>query len=60
MQAWKLLFSSDPGLFTVAVFVAMFAMVGYFVWLVAAEKSPMRRRAREEAVSEYDPRRPLR
>ena len=35
MQALQLLFTSDVGLFTVAVFVVMLAMVGYFSWLSA-------------------------
>ncbi|HJV75810.1 MAG TPA: DUF3149 domain-containing protein [Noviherbaspirillum sp.] len=38
MQAWKLLFSSDVGLFSVAVFIVMFAMIGYFLWLFNFKK----------------------
>lgn len=38
MQAWKLLFSSDVGLFSVAVFIVIFAMIGYFTWLFAFKK----------------------
>ncbi len=38
MQALQLLFTSDVGLFTVAVFVVMLAMVGYFSWLFAFKK----------------------
>lgn len=38
MQAWKLLFSSDVGLFSVAVFIVLFAMIGYFTWLFSFKK----------------------
>ena len=38
MQALQLLFTSDVGLFTVAVFIVMFAMIGYFSWLFAFKK----------------------
>lgn len=38
MQAWKLLFSSDVGLLTVAVFIVMFGMIGYFLWLFGFKK----------------------
>lgn len=38
MQAWRLLFTSDVGLFTVAVFLVLFAMVGYFFWLFTFKK----------------------
>lgn len=38
MQALRLLFSSDVGLFTVAVFIVMLAMVGYFTWLFTFKK----------------------
>lgn len=40
MQAWKLLFTSDVGLFSVAVFVVLFAMIGYFLWLFTFKKDP--------------------
>ena len=38
MQAWKMLFTSDVGLFTVAVFLVLFAMIAYFLWLFAIRK----------------------
>ncbi|GAB3553755.1 hypothetical protein GCM10027343_40930 [Noviherbaspirillum agri] len=38
MQALQLLFTSDVGLFTVAVFVVMLAMIVYFSWLFAFKK----------------------
>jgi len=38
MQAWKMLFTSDVGLFTVAVFLVLFAMMAYFLWLFAIRK----------------------
>lgn len=38
MQAWKLLFTSDVGLFSVAVFIVLFAMIAYFLWLFAVRK----------------------
>ncbi|WP_084199422.1 DUF3149 domain-containing protein [Noviherbaspirillum autotrophicum] len=38
MQAWKLLFTSDVGLFSVAVFIVLFAMIGYFLWLFSFKK----------------------
>lgn len=38
MQAWKLLFTSDVGLFSVAVFMVLFAMIGYFLWLFGFKK----------------------
>jgi Protein of unknown function (DUF3149) len=38
MQALQLLFTSDVGLFTVAVFVVMLAMIGYFSWLFTFKK----------------------
>lgn len=38
MQALKLLFTSDVGLFTAAVFAVLLAMIVYFVWLFAFRK----------------------
>ncbi|MGE5651329.1 DUF3149 domain-containing protein [Noviherbaspirillum sp. UKPF54] len=38
MQAWKLLFTSDVGLFSVAVFIVLFAMIAYFLWLFGFKK----------------------
>jgi flagellar basal body-associated protein FliL len=38
MQAWRLLFTSDVGLFTVVGFLIMFGMAGYFFWLFNFKK----------------------
>lgn len=38
MQALKLLFTSDVGLFSAAVFAVLLAMIVYFVWLFAFHK----------------------
>lgn len=38
MQAWRLLFSSDFGLYTVVGFVIMFVMMAYFIWMFTFKK----------------------
>lgn len=51
MEALKLLFTSEVGLFSLAVFAGLLAMIVYFVWLFAFAKDSSEAAATDRGVA---------